>query len=52
MAREDIYLEAAEKLGYPSSASCIKFLRILFTPEEGELLLEDGTIAVTASGNI
>ena len=40
MVREDIYLEAAEKLGYPGSASCIKFLRVLFTPEEGELLLE------------
>jgi len=40
MVREDIYLEAAEKLGYPGSASCVKFLRVLFTPEEGELLLE------------
>src|SRR4030043_312440 len=40
MAKADIYLEAAEKLGYPGSASCIKFLRVLFTPEEGELLLE------------
>jgi len=40
MASEDIYLEAAEKLGYPGSASCVKFLRVLFTPEEGRLLLE------------
>jgi ferredoxin len=40
MASDDIYLVAAEKLGYPGSASCIKFLRVLFTPEEGELLLE------------
>ena len=40
MANEDIYFEAAEKLGYPNSASCVKFLRVLFTPEEGELLLE------------
>ena len=40
MAGEDIYLEAAEKLGYPGSASCVKFLRVLFTPEEAELLLE------------
>jgi len=40
MVNEDIYLEAAEKLGYPGSASCVKFLRILFTPEEGQLLLE------------
>jgi ferredoxin len=40
MVREDIYLEAAEKLGYPGSAACVKFLRVLFRPEEGELLLE------------
>jgi hypothetical protein len=40
MVKEDIYLEAAEKLGYPGSLSCIKFLRVLFTPEEGQLLLE------------
>ena len=40
MARDDVYLEAAEKLGYPGSASCVKFLRVLFTSEEGELLLE------------
>jgi len=40
MVNEDIYLEAAEKLGYPGSAACVKFLRVLFTPEEGRLLLE------------
>ena len=40
MAKEDVYFETAEKLGYPNSAACIKFLRVLFTPEEGELLLE------------
>ena len=40
MVNEDVYFEAAEKLGYPNSAACIKFLRVLFTPEEGELLLE------------
>jgi len=40
MANEEVYLEAAEKLGYPGSVACIKFLRVLFTPEEGKLLLE------------
>ncbi len=40
MANDDVYLEAAEKLGYPGSASCIKYLRVLFTPEEGGILLE------------
>lgn len=40
MVNDDIYLEAAEKLGYPGSMSCIKYLRVLFTPEEGKLLLE------------
>jgi len=40
MANDDVYLEAAEKLGYPGSVSCVKFLRVLFTPEEGKLLLE------------
>jgi ferredoxin len=40
MENDEVYLEAAEKLGYPCSASCVKFLRVLFTPEEGRLLLE------------
>ena len=40
MVNDEIYLEAAEKLGYPGSMSCIKYLRVLFTPEEGKLLLE------------
>ena len=40
MVSEDIYLEAAEKLGYPGSAGCVHSLRVLFTPEEGKLLLE------------
>ncbi len=40
MLGEEIYLEAADKLGYPGSAACAKFLKVLFTPEEGKLLLE------------
>ena len=37
---DNVYIEAAEKLGHPDSASCIKYLQVLFTPEEGKLLLE------------
>ena len=37
---QDVYSEAIEKLGYPGSAAGIKFLKVLFTPEEGKLLLE------------
>jgi NAD-dependent dihydropyrimidine dehydrogenase PreA subunit len=37
---QDVYAEAIEKLGYPGSAAGIKFLKLLFTPEEGRLLLE------------
>lgn len=40
MENDEVYLVAAEKLGYPGSGSCIKFLKVLFTPEEGRLLLE------------
>jgi NAD-dependent dihydropyrimidine dehydrogenase PreA subunit len=40
MVTSDIYVEAAQKLGWPGSASCINFLKVLFTPEEGKLLLE------------
>lgn len=36
----DVYAEAIEKLGYPGSAAGIKYLKVLFTPEEGKLLLE------------
>jgi ferredoxin len=39
-AEQDIYAEAIEKLGYPGSAAGIKYLKVLFTPEEGKLLLE------------
>ncbi len=37
---QDIYSEAIAKLGYPGSAAGIKYLKLLFTPEEGRLLLE------------
>ena len=40
MTTNDVYNEAAEKLGWPDSASCINYLKVLFTPEEGRLLLE------------
>ena len=40
MADQDIYVEAIEKLGYPGSAAGIKYLKVLFTPEEGKLLLQ------------
>jgi ferredoxin len=40
MTNDEVYIVAAEKLGYPGSVSCIKFLRVLFTPEEGKLLME------------
>jgi ferredoxin len=34
------YLKVAEKLGYPGSVACANYLKVLFTPEEGKLLLE------------
>jgi hypothetical protein len=40
MVTSAIYSEAAEKLGWPDSASCINYLKELFTPEEGRLLPE------------
>jgi NAD-dependent dihydropyrimidine dehydrogenase PreA subunit len=40
MEINELYYEAAEKLGWPNSASCINYLKELFTPEEGRLLLE------------
>ena len=40
MVNNDIYSEAAEKLGWPGSASCINYLKVLFSPEESKLLLE------------
>ena len=37
---QDVYTEAIEKLGFPGSAAGIKYLQVLFTPEEGRLLLQ------------
>jgi len=40
MANNDIYEKIAEIFEYPGSQNLIKYLKVLFTPEEGELLLE------------
>jgi len=40
MAKNDIYEKIAEIFEYPGSQNLIKYLKILFTPEEGKLLLE------------
>ena len=40
MAKKDVYLKIAEKLGYPGSAACVDYLNVVIRPEEGELLLE------------
>jgi len=40
MQTNEVYAKAAEKLGYPGSAACMNFLKVLFTPEEGQLLME------------
>ena len=40
MASDDIYEKVAEIFDYPGSRNLIKYLKILFKPEEGELLLE------------
>jgi NAD-dependent dihydropyrimidine dehydrogenase PreA subunit len=40
MTTQDIYAEAAEKLGWPNSASWISYLNELFTPEEVLQLLK------------
>ncbi len=40
MAKKDVYLKVAEKLGYPGSVACVNYLKVVMTPEEGELLLE------------
>ena len=40
MAENDIYEKVAEIFEYPGSRNLIKYLKILFKPEEGELLLE------------
>ena len=40
MANNGIYDKIAEIFEYPGSQNLIRYLQILFTPEEGELLLE------------
>jgi NAD-dependent dihydropyrimidine dehydrogenase PreA subunit len=40
MAKKDIYEKIAEIFEYPGSQNLIKYFKILFKPEEGELLLE------------
>ena len=40
MANNDIYEKIAEIFEYPGSQNLIRYLKILFAPEEGELLLE------------
>ena len=40
MAKNDIYEKIAEVFEYPESQNLIKYLKILFKPEEGKLLLE------------
>ncbi|HEY95359.1 MAG TPA: 4Fe-4S binding protein [Dehalococcoidia bacterium] len=40
MTKNDVYERIAEIFEYPGSKNLIKYLKILFKPEEGELLLE------------
>ena len=40
MVKKEVYLKVAEKLGYPGSAACVDYLKVVMTPEDGELLLE------------
>ena len=40
MAKNDIYEKIAEIFEYPGSRNLIRYFKILFKPEEGELLLE------------
>ena len=40
MAKDDVYEKIARIFEYPESQNLIKYLQILFKPEEGELLLE------------
>jgi formate hydrogenlyase subunit 6/NADH:ubiquinone oxidoreductase subunit I len=40
MESNDVYSKIAETFEYPGSMNLIKYLKVLFTPEEGELLLE------------
>ena len=40
MVNKEIYEKITEIFEYPGSQNLIKYLKVLFTPEEGELLLE------------
>ena len=40
MAKDDVYEKIAEIFEYPGSKNLNKYLKVLFKPEEGELLLE------------
>lgn len=40
MAKDDVYEKIAEIFEYPGSQNLIEYLKVLFKPEEGELLLE------------
>lgn len=40
MAKNEVYAKASEELGYPGSEACMKYLEVLFKPDEGELLME------------
>ncbi len=40
MANDGIYEKVAEIFDYPGSVNLIKYLKVLFKPEEGQLLLE------------
>jgi formate hydrogenlyase subunit 6/NADH:ubiquinone oxidoreductase subunit I len=40
MTKKDVYEKIAEIFEYPGSRNLIKYLKILFKPEDGELLLE------------
>jgi len=40
MAQDDVYEKIAEIFEHPGSQNLIKYLKVLFKPEEGELLLE------------
>ncbi|MBN1191854.1 MAG: 4Fe-4S binding protein [Dehalococcoidales bacterium] len=40
MASEEVYGRIAETFEHPGSTNLIKYLKVLFTPEEGEFLLE------------
>jgi len=40
MASNDVYSMIAKTFEFPGSKNLIKYLKVLFTPEEGELLME------------